>query len=243
MFLYNKLDGTIPLGNLISYLRLNNDIVDQTGNLTYSKTGTIFSNGIFSGASNESIDFANLSDRLTTPDNSLLDFSNKPFSVSFCINLTNIAVIQSTYGQRYLVSKRGETSNLEWQVDIRDTGKLLFRLYDNTNGVFIQAVGGTVLTNSTPYHITCTFNGKSMASGIKLYVNGVLETMTLTTSGVFVSVKNGTEKLSIGGVDWSSGNSFSPLGKFDGIGIWDTKLNHRQVKNIYNKQASGLELL
>jgi len=242
MFLY-ELNGTVPLENLISYLRLNNDIVDQTGNLTYSKIGTVFSNGIFSGTSSESIDFTNLSNRLTTPDNELLDFSNKAFSVSFCMNLTNIAVVQTAFGNRYLVSKRGETSNLEWQVDIRDTGKLLFRLYDNTSGVFIQAVGGTVLTNSTPYHITCTFNGKSMASGIKLYVNGVLETMTLTTSGVFVSVKNGTEKLSIGGVDWSSGNAFSPLGKFDGIGIWDTKLNHRQVKNIYNKQASGLEIL
>lgn len=239
----NTQSSRIPVEKLISYLRLNNDIIDQTGNLTYSKVGTIFSNGIFSGVANESIQFTSLSDRLNTPDTSSLTFLNKPFSLSLCVNITNIGVNQNGILIRYLISKRGDVSNREWQLDIRDTGKLMFRIYDNSTGGYIECIGNTILSNSTPYHIVCSYDGGAIASGLKIFLNGVLETMTFTNSGAFVSMENLSEKISIGGVDWSSANSVSPLGKFDGIGFWNVKLNKKQVKSLYDLQSAGYEVI
>ena len=233
----------IPVERLISYLRLNNDIIDQTGNLTYSKVGTIFSNGIFSGAANESIQFTSLSDRLTTPDTSLLTFSNKPFSLSLCINLTNIGVVQTGLSVRYLISKRNSATNREWQISITDVGKLQFAIFDNSTGGNIFCVGNTILNNATSYHVVCTYDGGTVAQGLKIFLNGVLETMTFTNNGTFVSMENLSEKISIGGVDWSSGNSVSPLGNFDGIGFWNVKLNKKQVKSLYDLQSAGYEVI
>jgi len=233
----------IPVEHLISYLRLNNNIIDQTGNLTYSKVGTIFSNGIFSGVANEGLQFTSLSDRLTTPDTSLLTFSNKPFSLSLCINITNIGVLQGGFSIRYLVSKRGEVSNREWQLDIRDTGKLMFRIYDNSTGGYIDCIGNTVLSNSTSYHVVATYNGGTVATGLKIFLNGILESMTFTNSGTFVSMENLNEKISIGGLNWTGSNDVSPLGKFDGIGFWNIKLNKKQVKSLYDLQSAGYEVI
>lgn len=72
-------------------------------------------------------------------------------------------------------------------------GMLSAKLYAQllgTNGTYIDVRGSTVLTAGTWYQVALTYDGSGVAAGIKLYVNGVLETPTVAHDNLTTSIVN-----------------------------------------------------
>lgn len=59
---------------------------------------------------------------------------------------------------------------------------------NNGTGNWIRAEGSTDLTNGVTWHVVATYDGTGVAAGLKLYVNGVLETNTNGGSGLTGSI-------------------------------------------------------
>lgn len=247
MFLYNKLDGTIPLSNLMFYQRFNNSVADQTGNYSVSSSGVTYGNGLYSGVSNESVVLDSLTDRIDIASTADFTFGNGtvdlPFSVSFTFKATNLGVLSGIYRNKFFVCNRdnsSDTTKKVWQINTNDspTPKLNFVFFDLSTGGAKLLTCETVLSNNVIYHVTCTF---SPSKGMKTFLNGVLQLSTLSVIGTYVAKESFSNSIRIGGESW--GDYLGMLGNLDGLGIWNVALNHRQVKAIYNKQASGLEIL
>jgi hypothetical protein len=64
-----------------------------------------------------------------------------------------------------------------------------------TGSSIYSGQGSTVLSNGGTYSIIATYDGSGAGSGIKLYVNGVAETMTASGSGANASMLNGLFEL------------------------------------------------
>ena len=247
MFLY-ELNGTIPLSNLMFYQRFNNSVADQTGNYSVSSSGVTYGNGIYSGVSNESIVLDSLTDRIDIASTADFSFGNGtvdlPFSVSFTFKATNLGFLSDgNYRHKFFVCNRdnsSDTTKKVWQISTNNSPeqKLDFAFFDQSTGGVKVLSCETILSNNVIYHVTCTF---SPSKGMKIFLNGVLQLSTLSVIGTYVAKESFSNSIRIGGASWD--DSLGMFGNLDGLGIWNVALNHRQVKAIYNKQASGLEIL
>lgn len=245
MFLY-ELNGTIPWSNLMFYQRFNNNVNDQTG--VYGTTSSIigYGLGLYTGSANQSVSIIYKSDFIRI--NSTADFSfgngtaDFPFSVSFALRGDNLGVLSDTFYIKHLISNRGSTdvANKVWQVSTSNdtTPRINLTLFDQSSGGSKRYICDTVLSNSIVYHIVISFHP---ITGVKFYINGALQTNTITTSGTYIAMENLSNNIRIGGASWWDGMTF--LGHIDGLGIWNVGLSSEQALAIYNKQASGLEIL
>lgn len=247
MFLYNKLDGTIPLSNLMFYQRFNNSVADQTGNYSVSSSGVTYGNGLYSGVSNESIVLYSLTDSINIASTADFTFGNGtvdlPFSVSFTFKAINLGVLNGGFYNKFLLCNRdnsSDTTKKVWQINTNNSPepKLNFIFFYQSTGGNKGISCDTILSNNVTYHITCTY---STLAGMKIYINGTLQTSTAATNGTYVAKESFSNSIKIGGASWF--DDLVMLGNLDGLGIWNVALNHRQVKAIFNKQASGLEIL
>lgn len=239
---YRYSDDGIPQDNLVLYCRFNNSIADQTGNNSMSSVSISYGNGLYSGASNESVYFNSSTDFVQAADNDLLSFGNgssdSAFSVSFALKLDS-----GFSGAQMIATKRSisDSSNLEYDVAIRgDNQKLRLTLYANTTDR-LSVHGSTALTHSTNYHVVITYDGSSSISGVRMYLDGVEETYTDTSNGTYTAMSNGTGPLQMGKIRWTSTSHLE--GYLDGFGIWNKELTSGEVTAIYNKQSSGTEIL
>jgi hypothetical protein len=71
----------------------------------------------------------------------------------------------------------------------------LVRLNIQGGSTNFRGVGSTALAANMPYTIVATYDGSGAGTGIKIYVNGVLETMTQTGSGTLGAVANSNFEL------------------------------------------------
>jgi len=111
-------------------------------------------------------------------------------------------------------------------------------LFDQSAGGFISYLCDTVISNTVTYHVVFVY---SPSKGCNIYINGVSQPLSINPTGSYVAMENFSNNIRIGGATFSDQQTL--LGKLDGLGIWDVELNYRQVKSIYDKQASGLEIL
>lgn len=58
-------------------------------------------------------------------------------------------------------------------------GKLHVRLINNITSNFIGVFGSTVLNDNKPHYLFATYDGSGLAAGVKLYVDGVPETLNI----------------------------------------------------------------
>jgi len=140
---------------------------------------------------------------ISVPDNSDFSFTNgsgtdNAFSISCFLKLNNQT-------DQWLVNKRGNTSGTdEWQF-VYYLGKLQIWLFSSNNANYLLCQMTTSLNSSTQYHITATYSGSETAAGLKLYVNGVLQTTTNTLTGTYTGMPNGTSNVIMGKAAWFDG--------------------------------------
>ena len=180
------------------------------------------SGGGSSFESTNSFSFDGINDYIDCGDNDNLSFGNgvtdSPFSISLWLNTGNTST-------RGVVSKYGSIG-LEWLFYMVG-GKVRFLLNDTINSSNIFATGSTALTLNTWYHVAITYDGSGL-SGINIYVNGVLETLTTGGSG-YVAMSNTNQPLEIG--KYLSRELF---GVIDEVAIFNSELSASDITTIYN---------
>jgi len=192
------------------------------------------STGLFASAS---IDFDGTNAYLKVEDNESLSFgdgsSDEPFSLSAWIYVTNIG------DWRPIITKFTTTGGdaREWMFLVKSDGKLYFELVDETVASaprMIVLSPASSITVNTWYHVVATYNGVGGAtatSGMKLYIDGTAQTLTLSTDTAYVAMADTSADVQIGGLV-VDGNYF--YGNMTEVAIWDKELNQTEINQVYN---------
>lgn len=154
---------------------------------------------------------------LTVSNESDFDFEHtNPFSVSFWINGASQA--------NKIVVGKGSLGTAGWLFFTNNT-TMVFRLTDSLLNTF-QVITTAVTQNDGWHHIVVTFSGNSNRSGLKIYVDGVLD-KTGTASAISNSILNNV------GVTIGSGNGLSIFtGSLADVQIWKLVLSATNAADL-----------
>lgn len=204
-------------GNTNSYPTTGTTWFDLTG----ANNGTLTNGPTFSSANGGSIVFDGTNDYVNLGNNFNFEYNNS-FSVCgwFYFNNDN---------DMSLIAKEDDTANFRgWTLRKLANYQLMIGLV-NTPTFQVQIRGPlSSMTNNTWYYLCGTYNGNTLASGLKLYINGNLITTTTT-------VDNLGNKTII-----TNANTY--IGAF-GISTLSTYINGRNaISNIYNRALSETEV-
>jgi len=107
-------------------------------------------------------------------------------------------------------------------------GKLKFSLQHNggANGIMVNTINS--INAGEWYNVTATYNGTSLANGLTVYVNGIIQAVSIAFDNLTTTVTN-TIPLTIAGSD-----VFFFNGKIASSRMWDTELTPVQIVAEYN---------
>lgn len=218
---------------LVSYYKLDSNSNDSFG----SNNGTDTSVSYVTGKIGNAGSFNGSSSNISIADNNNLSFTNgsgvdTPFSFSFWLKLNNQT-------DQWLVNKRGVASGTDEYQVVYYQGKLSLWLFSSNNANYINCVMTSALLSSTQYYITATYDGSETTSGLKIYVNGVLQTTTNTLTGTYTGMPNGIVPVVIGKTGW--GNLFYLNGTIDETAIYNIALTQTEIDLLYNS-GNGITL-
>lgn len=206
--------------NSIPSLSLNDGTIN---NVTYGD-----------GVIGRCINFTGSNSYFRIADTSVLSFGNGtvdvPLTFLFRVNPTNLTTT------RWIMSKRN-TSQEEYQVTIdSSTGKIAVTFFSGlsasnakqwktTNGISVGAW-------ST---IAITYDGGNGADGsVKIYLNGVSETLAVTLIGTYTAMSNGTRLVAIGGQSFNLSGNLGFIGSMDEVCILSSVLSQTQITWWHN---------
>ncbi len=198
-------------------------IIDETGNhngavkdATGTATSTFHS---VTGKINNAQDFDGADDYIEIADHADFTPALIPFSIS-----TWVYMHTATYF--VWASKWQVGSNQEWCIFTGTQKKIHFRMYDDSENAYIGRQYNTSLASYENQwtHFVLTYDGGTLSSGIKIYLNGNRIDDVDSKSGNFISVEN--------------------LGHDVWIGRYDTKYANGLIDNVmfFNKELSAYEV-
>jgi len=126
-------------------------------------------------------------------------------------------------GAQVLVGKYDPATGggIGYSIELTALGKLLVMISHGT-GNRIVVTGTATMTNDLKHFVTVTYSGNSLASGIKLYVDGIADTVTVAENTLSQTILNAAPFL-IG--MRSTGTPQGLNGDIDEIRIWDHALS------------------
>ena len=210
--------------DLLAYYTADNTPNDSLG--TYNGTlvnGTTYGTGII----NQGFSFEGVNDRVDFGN--VLDFDGStPFSFSLWSNPSNLTGVKTLF-------RKYDASTGEGYVLFYNNGQLWFYLRDGNSSKLDIRTSSSYTTAMT--HITLSYDGSRTPSGLKIYIDGVSQTL-VTISNTLTSSTSNTDILTL-----SSGGTggLSPIGGIiDEFGVWDKELTASEVTELYNSGA-GLQ--
>lgn len=193
------------------------------GSVTFSSTNAS------SGLAGQFI--SNTNSRLTIADNSAFSFTNGVSDTPFSIK-ANITSLNSTTLQPIFSKYNGNNNNTsEYLFYTRaSTGRLAILLFNkNVGGGFIGAETTVTVTNGLVTNVIVTYDASAVWTGIKMYINGVSQTLTNISSGTYVGMGDTTVTPIIGN---RSGGNNPFIGTIDELYIFNTNLNPTQISAL-----------
>jgi len=153
----------------------------------------------------------------------VLDFDGStPFSFSLWSNPSNLSGVKTLF-------RKYDTSTGEGYVLFYYNGQLWFYLRDGNSSKLDIRTSSSYTTAIT--HITLSYDGSRTPNGLKIYVNGVSQTL-VTISNTLTSSTSNTGNLTLGS---AGGAGLSPIGGIiDEVGIWNRELSASEVTDLYN---------
>jgi len=144
------------------------------------------------------------------------------FSVALWIKSAAICATQGL-----VVKSCDLTTGLGWKVFTSSSGKINFTLADGTCAITI--CGTSCIDDCTFHHVAVTFDGSSNRSGMKLYVDGVLE-VTGTSCAISNTIFNNVTVAL--GAESDGGSVFT--GQLDDVYIFkDKELNRDEINALF----------
>lgn len=232
---YEEGGGAVVPDGLFAYYRLEDDISDSANSWNGLLEGGVYDVGLHGRGVRGSF----LSDvPFSVPANDIFrivqsDNSSNPMSRTLWVNWNNLASsvyvfnVQGSVARDYYMYFSG--TELRWRI----SGDTLTNA--NYIGVKIPAFKDG-LVNGTWYHLGFTYDGSGLNSGMKVYVNGVEQTVTGANSGTYTPTYDATARTNVGGFTISSNAIFATV---DGVGFWNKELNATEMLDVYNQQVLG----
>jgi len=198
---------------------------DAVGSTTLTNTGVVFTTGKINNAAD--FERGDSTDVLSIADGSQsgLDFSSD-FSISAWINLesiaTNIGVIVSKWNP-------SAASQLSYRFSYGYDDSRLYLETSSTGSNELLSYCSWTPSTSTWYHVVVTYDGGASAgSRVKLYIDGVSQTMAADNAPS--SVFNSNQSFNIG----NNGTNRQFDGLIDMVGVWNVTLTSTEVTELYN---------
>ena len=223
----------MPIG-IIAHYRMNDNtanstVLDVTGNHNGNykdSSGNINTDtGSTTAKVGSGLDFDGTDEYIEIADH--VDFSPvlTPFSISTWVNMRSFVYFIPA-------SKWQDGSNEEWLLFTGTQKKILFRIYDDSEDAYIGRTYGTSLASyeNKWTHFVATYDGGTLSSGIKIYLNGNRVDDADSKSGSFVSVENLSQPVWIGRYTANYSN-----GLIDDVRIYTTERSAAQIKDFYEQ--------
>jgi hypothetical protein len=129
---------------------------------------------------------------------------------------------------------------LEWIFITTNAGELFGALYDNTGGNSIRTVTTSALSTGRWYSLGMTYDGLSIDSGIKLYVNGEFVPQTSTTNGSYTAMHNADNYITAGvGFRGSASTRRWWKGLFGHSAVWSRELSATEMLLLHNQELGA----
>jgi hypothetical protein len=238
-YYFGKQKSRSLIDQIVAYYGLNGDAIDSVG----GNNGTIVGTGAFaSGKIGTSPNGWTTSQYITIPQSTNFDFSDSVSDLKFSISFW---WMKNDTVTRNLINKRGGTAGTDqWSVTMAN-GVIEIALFSNSgSGYFskktVTGGGGGVGTiiNNVWYHTVITYDGTGLVSGLRIYQNGSLATVTTDTIvGTYTKMPQASQITRIGRLYTGTNSSIFRL---DEIGIWKNRmLSQAEVRKLYNS-GNGL---
>ena len=175
------------------------------------------------------IQFDGGNDRIDYPDNSAYTFDARSEACSFNI------WVKSTSGSQNYMEKGSDligwrfwnaTSGGRLTLDLRGTGGSTDRIRVRENAT------NAALSDGIWHMLTATYDGSGNASGVALYIDGVVVPGGLEIQNdALITDTSTADILSIAS---RSGGGTNFTGNMDEVNIWDSEMSAAQVTTLYN---------
>ena len=130
-----------------------------------------------------------------------------------------------------IVSKMESSGNYRgYLVFISSTNLVKFVLrHQNNVSARLTIDSTTTITDTNWHHISVTYDGSSSVSGVKIYIDGVSD--TVTTAGTLSATTLNSSPFNIGA---RNSNSLFATATIDEVSLFNSKLSQSDVSTIYN---------
>lgn len=217
---------------LVAYYKLESNANDFVG----SNNGTIIGAPTFvTGKVGNAVNFINdtADNYITLPDSDVFSFTNGggidvPFSISLWVNFSAFSTFTN-----FLLNKQS-SFGYEWQIVYVNPNQLYFTKFGSSSigqGVILS----NVFSLNTWYHIVVTDNGTKTNSGMKIYLNGVLQSTSNNNINVYSGMSNTLSPVYMGNFGNGIGSNNKHKGLIDEVGIWKNReLTASEITFLYN---------
>ncbi len=143
----------------------------------------------------------------------------------------------TTSGTEYLISKTESAGNGRgWGMRIT-SGRVYFNLANTTTSNHLQVrTTSATMNDGAWHHIAITYAGTSSATGVNIYIDGVLAEMTTVLNTLNATTINAINVQLSG----REGTDSVYNGKLDEPSIWSTEMNLAEVQELYNCGSPAL---
>lgn len=218
---------------VVAGYKSENNANDVTGN----NNGTVTGAGYATGKLGNAFNFTGTGHRVDIADSNDLSFTSGggldvAFSISLWVYITSYQAVGN-----WIINKRNNTSGGdEWQMYLSNSdASLHFLKFDRATNSIYQGVKITRPSLNAWHHIAYTDDGSKTNSGMKFYLNGVLQPTTNVNSGIYTGMNNGSSIVRLGAAAWNLLANQQHLGRIDEAYILKNyQLTSSDVRYLYN---------
>lgn len=243
----NGLLLNLDAGNSKSYPGSGTTWSDLSGN---NNTGTL-TNNTFSILGGGSVSFNGSTSVVGLGDNDLFSFTSGggtdlPFSISGWFRLNAYGSGASAYSIFICKSQYSGTWTREWQLAHNNSNGISLGIFnpDISGTNYLVTAVGTPLQLTTWYFITATYSGSKTNAGMKIYINGIVQTTSNANSGTYTGMGNTVTTVELGRQTATGGidNGYFN-GNMSNVLIYRNKeLTTSEIRQNYNALKSRFNL-
>jgi len=155
---------------------------------------------------------------------SLLNFDGTdPFSISSWFRT-------ATTAEQAIISKKGTGNGTGWMV-AQNSGRIDFHISGGLAGNRLEVrTPNLSLSNDNWHHVLITYSGNQLASGCQIYVDGVVQILTVSSNTLTLTSANAFNAQI--GIRQDTANDFD--GFIDEVAIWDLVLTALEAVDVYD---------
>lgn len=144
----------------------------------------------------------------------------------------------TTTNNRVFGTENNSTGDVQYALSIASmstssfaTNRFSLTIYGTFPGVFIRITSTEIAKRNRWQHITVTYDGSETSAGLKMYINGVLDsTATKDSAGSYTGAFGSSNLRFFGGTVQTASNAFA--GSMRDLAIWNKELSALEVAEL-----------